>query len=402
MKSSVFVNNRKKIFNLMKDNSCLVVYSQPKEEAKFDVNRNYYYLSGNFEYGNIVLLTKIDGKCNEMMFIHPYDELKAKWVGAPLSKEAVSNANGILDIRYLDEYDSVLESILKEVPTLYIDLANENELLFEVDLAKKLKEKYQHLVVINAVSLFKTARTVKCDEELNEMRKAIEITRLGIENILLHMDELYEYQLESYFDQAIKFHGATGYAFPTIAASGKNACCLHYVDNNCKALNGDLILFDLGASYHMYCADISRTFPVSGKFTERQKQLYNIVLKGQEVAMENTKPGITTKELNQILIKYYAQALKEIGLINEDKEVLKYYYHGVSHHMGLECHDLCDYTPLVPGCVISCEPGLYIQEEGIGIRIEDDLLVTEDGCENLSKSILKTVEEIEEFMSKRG
>ena len=203
MKSSVFVNNRKKIFNLMKDNSCLVVYSQPKEEAKFDVNRNYYYLSGNFEYGNIVLLTKIDGKCNEMMFIHPYDELKAKWVGAPLSKEAVSNANGILDIRYLDEYDSVLESILKEVPTLYIDLANENELLFEVDLAKKLKEKYQHLVVINAVSLFKTARTVKCDEELNEMRKAIEITRLGIENILLHMDELYEYQLESYFDQAI-------------------------------------------------------------------------------------------------------------------------------------------------------------------------------------------------------
>ena len=402
MKSSVFVNNRKKIFNLMKDNSCLVVYSQPKEDAKFDVNRNYYYLSGNFEYGNIVLLTKIDGKCNEMMFIHPYDELKAKWVGAPLSKEAVSNANGILDIRYLDEYDSVLESILKEVPTLYIDLANENELLFEVDLAKKLKEKYTHLVILNAVSLFKTARTVKCEEELNEMRKAIEITRLGIENILLHMDELYEYQLESYFDQAIKFHGATGYAFPTISASGKNACCLHYVDNNCKALNGDLILFDLGASYHMYCADISRTFPVSGKFTERQKQLYNIVLKGQEVAMENTKPGITTKELNQILIKYYAQALKEIGLIKEDKDVLKYYYHGVSHHMGLECHDLCDYTPLVPGCVISCEPGLYIQEEGIGIRIEDDLLVTEDGCENLSKSILKTVEEIEEFMSKRG
>ena len=402
MERNVFVNNRKKIFDLMKDNSCLVVYSQPKDDAKFDVNRNYYYLSGNFEYGNIVLLSKIEGVYKEIMFIHPYDELKAKWVGAPLSKEAVFNSNGVLDIRYLDEYADILDSVLKKVPTLYLDLANEHELLYEVNLAKKLKEKYEHLVVLNASSLFKTARTVKCEEELNEMRKAIEITRCGIEHMLSNMKEMYEYQLESYFDQAIKYHGATGYAFPTIAASGKNACCLHYVDNNCMALNGDLILFDLGASYHMYCADISRTFPVSGKFTERQKQLYNIVLKGQEVAMENTKPGITTKELNQILIKYYAGALKEIGLINEDKEVLKYYYHGVSHHMGLECHDLCDYTPLVPGCVISCEPGLYIEEEGIGIRIEDDLLVTEDGCENMSKSILKTVEEIEEFMSKRG
>ena len=402
MNSKVFVNNRKKVLNLMKDNSCLVIYSKAKEDVKHEVNRNYYYLSGNFENGNIIMLTKINGLCNEIMFIHPYDELKAKWVGAPLSKEEVGSLNGINDIRYLDEYDNVLDSILKEVPTLYLDLANEDKLLFEVDLSKDLKEKYQHLVILNAVSLFKTARTVKCREEVDEMRKAIEITRLGIENMLVNMNELYEYQLESYFDQAIKYNGATGYAFPTIAASGKNACCLHYVDNDCKALNGDLILFDLGASYNMYCADISRTFPVSGKFTERQKVLYNIVLEAQKVAMENTKPGITTKELNQIVINFYAKALKEIGLIKEDKEVLKYYYHGVSHHMGLECHDLCDYTPLVPGCVISCEPGLYIADEGIGIRIEDDLLVTEDGCINLSESILKTVEEIEEFMRRRG
>ena len=309
MNSKVFVNNRKKVLNLMKDNSCLVIYSKAKEDVKHEVNRNYYYLSGNFENGNIIILTKINGVCNEIMFIHPYDELKAKWVGAPLSKEEVGSVNGINDIRYLDEYDNVLDSILKEVPTLYLDLANEDKLLFEVDLSKDLKEKYQHLVILNAVSLFKTARTVKCSEEVDEMRKAIEITRLGIENMLVNMNELYEYQLESYFDQAIKYNGATGYAFPTIAASGKNACCLHYVDNDCKALNGDLILFDLGASYNMYCADISRTFPVSGKFTERQKVLYNIVLEAQKVAMENTKPGITTKELNQIVINFWTAIL---------------------------------------------------------------------------------------------
>lgn len=403
MNKNVFINHRKKVLDLMKDNSCLVVYSQPKEDVKFDVNRNYYYLSGNFEFGNIVLLSKINGKCSEMMFIYPYDELKAKWVGAPLSKDAVRDVNGIEDIKYLDEYDGVLDGILKEVPTLYLDLTErDNELLFEANFAKKMKEKYEHLVIMNASSLFKTSRTVKSKEELDEMRKAIEITRLGIEHMLANMGEMYEYQLESYFDQAIKYHGATGYAFPTIAAGGKNACCLHYMENNCQTKNGDLILFDLGASYHMYCADISRTFPISGKFTERQKLLYNIVLEGQSVVMAAAKPGITTKELNQILIKYYSVKLKEIGLIKEDKEVLKYYYHGVSHHMGLECHDLCDYTPLAPGCVISCEPGLYIAEEGIGIRIEDDLLITEDGCENMSKSILKTVEEIESFMAKKG
>ncbi|HRF70236.1 MAG TPA: M24 family metallopeptidase, partial [Candidatus Pelethenecus sp.] len=175
----------------------------------------------------------------------------------------------------------------------------------------------------------------------------------------------------------------------------------HYMANDNIAKNGDLILFDLGCSYHMYCSDISRTFPVSGKFSPRQKQLYQIVLNGQEYVMKHIKPGITTKELNQILVKFYAEELKAIGLIQKDEEVKKYYYHGVSHHIGLECHDLCEYLPLMPNSIISCEPGLYIEEEGIGIRIEDDILVTEDGCINLSKDILKTVEEIEKFMEEQ-
>ena len=150
----------------------------------------------------------------------------------------------------------------------------------------------------------------------------------------------------------------------------------------------------------MYCSDISRTFPINGKFSERQKQIYNIVLKGQQVVFDNTKPGITTKELNQILRDYYKEELYKIGLIKEktEEEVSKYYYHGVSHHIGLDCHDLCEYTPLKAGCIISNEPGLYIAEENIGIRIEDDVLVTENGAEWLSKDIIKTVEDIEKFI----
>ncbi|MDE6047248.1 MAG: aminopeptidase P N-terminal domain-containing protein [Anaeroplasmataceae bacterium] len=401
MNNKVFQEHRKIIFNQMMDNAILVLFSNPKEDVKYDVDRNYYYVSGNFEYENRVVLYKNGKDIKEMMFIHPYDEFKAKWVGAPLSKETIKEQSLISKIYYLEEFDSIMDSLFQNATKLYVDLKDEkNPYSTEMLYAKESKEKHPSLVIFNAESLFKKARTIKLPEEIEEMKKAISITKKGIENILDHMKESYEYQLESYFDQAIKYYGATGYAFPTIAASGKNACCLHYMDNEDIAKTGDLILFDLGCSYHMYCSDISRTFPVSGKFSPRQKQIYNIVLAGQEHVLKHIKPGITTKELNQILIKFYAVELKKIGLIKEDSEVSKYYYHGVSHHIGLDCHDLCEYTPLQAGSIISNEPGLYIAEEGIGIRIEDDILVTEDGCINLSKDILKTVDEIEAYLER--
>lgn len=399
MDKKVFVEHRKNIGNLMMDSSLLIVFSKPKEDVKKDVDRNYYYLCGNFEYNNIVLILKQKNQVKEMMFIEPYDDFKAKWVGAPLSKDEVYKQSGIEDIHFLNEFDSIIDAHLKEVTKVYLDLKDEKDAYSkEMLLAKKWKEEYSHLVIYNAESLFKSVRTIKHPLEIEEMKHAIKITKLGIEAILSNMKESYEYQLESYFDQAIKYNGATGYAFPTIAASGKNACCLHYMANEDLAKNGDLILFDLGCSFDMYCSDISRTFTVNGKFSPRQKEIYTIVLEGQEHVLKHIKPGITTKELNQILIQFYAKRLKEIGLIQTDQEVMKYYYHGVSHHIGLDCHDLCEYTPLKPNSIISCEPGLYIAEEGIGIRIEDDILVTETGCINLSQDILKTVEEIEQFM----
>ena len=401
MDKNLFIFNRKKILNSMLDNSVLLGFSIPKGEVKNDVNRNYFYLCGNFEYENIVMLVKRDGKTEEIMFINPYDEFKAKWVGAPLSREAITEQSGITDVRYLSEFEEVLKEHLKDVTKLYVDLENDkNEYSHEKLFSNKKIEEYSNITVINSQDLFKKARTIKHEQEIEEIKKAIEITNKGILNILDHMKESYEYQLESYFDQAIKYHGGTGYAFPTIAARGGNATCLHYQSNTDIAKDGDLILFDLGSSLNMYCADISRTFPVNGKFSERQKQIYNIVLGAQQYALEHTKPGITTKELNQKVIEYYAVELKKIGLINEDKEVMKYYYHGVSHHLGLDCHDLCEYTPLEAGAIITCEPGLYIAEENIGIRIEDDILITEDGYINLSSQIIKTVEDIESYLNK--
>lgn len=403
MNSKEYIEHRKNVFDLMEDDSALIVFSNLKSEAKYEVQRNFYYLTGIVEEKDILILYKYKKKLTEWIFIQPYDELKAKWVGTPLSLEEVKLTSGIFAVQYLEDWEKILYRILPTCKSLYLDFNRQDSLSLPSEeelFAKATLEKNPWLQIKDAHPLFAKVRTIKSKAEIEEMRKAISITQKGIEAILTHIEPMMEYQLESYFDQAIKYHGATGYAFPTIAASGKNACCLHYQDNNTQMHAGDLVLFDLGAHYHMYCADISRTFPISGKFTPRQKELYEIVLGGQEEVFKAAKPGITTRELNQILIQYFARELKRIGLIQEDSEVSKYYYHGVSHHIGLDCHDLCEYTPLRPGSVISNEPGLYIAEEGIGIRIEDDVLITEDGCENLSKDIIKTVEEIEAFIKK--
>ena len=411
MDKGLFIKNRKKILDLMENDSILVSFSRRLVEDsitndKYNVNRNYYYLCGVFEYENIVMLVKTKNKHSETIFINPYDEFKAKWVGAPLSKEEITQISGINDVKYLDSFENTLYNLLGSLDKLYLDIEpnNMNKALSDDEVfAKRLKERIPYINILNARKLFTISRTIKEKEEIDEMKKAIEITNKGILNILDNLGEKYEYQLESYFDQSTKYNGATGYAFATIAASGKNSCCLHYQDNNSFANNGDLILFDLGCSLNMYCSDISRTFPINGKFTDRQKQIYNIVLNGQKLVFNNAKPGITTRELNRILIDYYCKALKEIGLIKNgtSDEVSKYYYHGVSHHIGLDCHDLCDYGPLKAGSIISNEPGLYIAEENIGIRIEDDVLITENGAEWLSPQIIKEPDEIEEYLARR-
>lgn len=407
MDSVLFEFNRKKIFEQMENNSILVTFSKRLgiefHQDKYDINRNYFYLCGVIEYDNIVLLMKANNKCHPVMFINPYDEFKAKWVGAPKSKDEVSSISGIKDIRYLDDFDNYLINNLSQCNKLYLDIEDkglDESLSYEAFFANKIKNRLPYVEIKNGRILFQHARTTKNQLEIDEFKKAVEITNKGINNILSHIGEMNEYELESYFDQAIKANGANGYSFPTIAASGANSCCLHYSDNNSYAKNGDLILFDLGAVYNCYCADISRTFPISGKFSERQKQIYNIVLNGQKLVFNNAKPGITTRELNQILRDYYKEELFKIGLIKEktEEEVSKYYYHGVSHHIGLDCHDLCDYTPLKAGSIISNEPGLYIKEENIGIRIEDDVLITETGAEWLSPQIIKEVDQIEKFI----
>ena len=402
-----YIEHRKKLFSYLDNNSLLISFAPKEGENKYNPDRNFFYATGIKESRDIMALLKTaDGRCYEYLFIKPYDPVSEKWVGRGLNIEEALEISGIQNIDYISNFNNFVMNNMTDGLNLYLDIfrAEEDDPLSFVEcFARDIKEKYPFVNIRQGRDVFKHARTIKTENEINEIRKAIVITKKGIESLMSNVkDGMAEYQLEAYFDQVIKYNGANGYSFDTIAASGKNSCCLHYSANQDIIPADSLILFDLGATYNYYCADISRTFPVNGKFSERQNQIYNIVLKGQELMFKTMKPGITTRECNQILVKYYEEELMKIGLIKDPSEVKKYYFHGVSHHLGLDCHDLCDYTPLKPGSIISNEPGLYIPEENIGIRIEDDVLITEDGCECLSKDILKSVEDIEEFMKKNN
>ena len=409
----MFENNRKKLIESMKENSLLILFagSAPYRSAdqvyKFTPNRNFYYLTGIDEPNVIVTILKTDKEAIETVYVEREDELMAKWVGRAISKDEASEVSGIKSTKYLDEFDSTISSYIDKrgISKIYLDLERQSINIPSTkaqDMANTLRVKYPHLKIKNIFHNIAKLRMVKNDREVELIQKAIGITKEGIlamaKNITPGMKE---YEVEAYFDFKIKSLGASAHAFSTICAAGKNATVLHYEDNNQEAKDGDLILFDLGAEYDYYCSDISRTIPINGKFTDRQKQIYQIVLNAMKEVEKNTKPGLTLADLNNVAKKALAKGCMEIGLIEKEEEIGKYYFHSVGHSLGLDTHDvwIVD-SKLEEGAVITNEPGLYIEEEGIGIRLEDDLLVTKDGCINLSKDIPVEIEDIEALMSK--
>lgn len=402
---------RNELLKTLPNNSITILFSGREvfktadELYTFSPNRNFFYCT-NIEQSNVVMvLLKENNKTSEFLFIEKNDPIKARWIGEKIKPEKAQEISGIKNIRFLDTLNNFVNQQIQKNETVYLDLERQswNKSKSEAEeLALELKNKYPYIKINNIYSNIAQLRMIKDEEELKSIKKAISITKLGIENMMKNAKpNMMEYELEAYFDFSLTSNGIREKAFHTITASGKNATVLHYSQNNCKVEDKTLVLLDLGAAYNHYSADISRTFPVNGKFTQRQKDVYNVVLKAQKEVEKNAKPGVTLVELNETAKKVLAKGCKELGLIKKDEELIKYYFHGVSHHLGLDTHDVGDRTlPLQKGMVITNEPGLYIEEEGIGIRIEDDLLITENGCEVLSKEIIKEVSDIENFMSK--
>lgn len=408
------VTKRNKIGERMKDNSIMLLFAgqAPKKTAdegyKFTPNRNFYYMTGIDEENVILSLKKMEGKITESLFIKRRDPVMVKWVGETISEEIAKETSGVEDVRYLDTFESFLnQSIVKDdLYRIYLDMEKDSYNSLDtkgVAFAKEILSRYPQMKVMNIYNEICTLRVYKSAEEVDKIRKAIEITGEGILNIMKNAKPgMKENQLEAYFDFTLKSRGVKDFAFTTICAGGHNATVLHYVANNQEVKENEMVLLDLGAQYEYYHGDISRTFPISGKFTKRQRTFYDLVLKAHDEVLKILKPGVAYSKINELVHAIYAKELKALGLIEKDEEVKKYYFHNTSHYLGLDTHDVGKRDVILEeGMVITVEPGLYIEEEDIGIRLENDILITEDGYENLSKDIIIRPEDVEKFLASR-
>lgn len=412
MSNEVFIRRRAMIAERMKDDSVLFMFAgQPVQRTEdqdyhFAPNRNFYYMTGLEEATTVLMISKVSGKVTHTLFVPRPDPYQEKYFGKMKDVDAYQELTGVDEAYYLDKMDWNVERFISRNPVndLYMDFTKRNvdyTVSMENAYCRRLVDSFPYLRVRNIRQEICNMRRFKDATEIANMRKAIEITGKGIEAILRNLKEgVWEYQLQAHFEFALKYYGAMGNAFYPIIAGGKNSVYLHYEDNNQQLHNGDLLLLDLGAEYNYYAADISRTFPVGGHFSERQAYYYQAVLDAQNAVIDFLKPGVPVDEtvdvVNEVLADY---ALRD-GLIKEKSEIVKYFSHGVSHYIGLDTHDVGDRNLLQPGMVVSMEPGIYIPEEGIGIRIEDDALITETGCEVLSADLApKTIEEIEKFLA---
>lgn len=374
----------------------------------FVVNRNFAYLTNIDEPEAVLMMVKLKHRISTTLFVRDIDLTLQKWNGKYMSVEQAKDLSQIDSVIYLSGFDATFISQLTRagVERVYLDLERLNltdrPLAGEL-FAKKLRETHPALPIKNIYPTIAAMRAVKSDDEVEKIKQCVEVTNQAFKRMVSHTKACaFEYELQAEFEYELKRNGASP-AFDMIVAGGQRATVLHYVENNESLADDELVLCDMGASMHLYNSDITRTFPKSGKFTERQKQLYNVVLAAMDAVFAKIRPGVTLKELNDVVIDTYEQQLKDIGLIQNRSEISQYYYHGVSHFLGLDVHDVgqIESMSLVAGNVITVEPGLYIEAEKIGIRIEDDVLVTEEGYRNLSKDIIKSIDEIEALMSNR-
>ena len=331
----MYQTRRNKLAQMLPDNAILFVlsgkmqYGVGDEMLPFSVNRSFYYLTGLDRDNMMYMLVKNNGQATDMLVIERNDEMMAKWVGAKVLPHEATEISGIKSIVMDDEKWNTIHRIIgyqfdheSNIP-VYADLSKQeiNQVTPAYEFIQALTSKYHHLTVNDCSAMLTTLRLVKDETEVEKLKKAIEITDKAIQNMMNHVKPgMYENELEAYFDFVLKCNQCK-HSFPSIVGAGKNATILHYGSNNQEMKDNTLVLCDLGASYQYYNADITRTFPVNGKFTERQKQIYNIVLEGNEYIISQVKPGQTLRGLNSLLIKFYQEKLGEIGLLENGKQV---------------------------------------------------------------------------------
>lgn len=406
MERAYFEGNRRRFWAEVEGDGVLVLFSgqsyrrSADEDYPFYAHRNFVYFTGLTKENLVYLGIRRDGKVQETLFLPAVDPMKERWTGRMLRPEQVTDTCGIAETADVEDFEKTFTALMTENLPLLLDIdppADDQPKEPSQQFAEKWQDKAE---IRDCHHIFVSLRMVKQPCEIEALRRAIDLTGQGIQIMWGACYEgLYEYQLRNVFDSVVADQ-AQELAFDTIVAAGKNALCLHYPEQDAQVKNGDMVLIDLGAKTDFMCADISRVFPVSGHFTERQKAMHEASLSTITYLCERVKPGMTLKDVERLGDENLQVKLSEMGLLTDGKTPRDYRWHAISHHLGLDTHDICDRNaPFVPGMVITMEVGVYVTQWGEGIRIEDDILITETGCENLSLSIPRTVAEIEDLMN---
>lgn len=414
------VLRRERLFNLMEENSVAIVFAGTSKIATadeaypFKVNTNFFYLTNIKQENSVLLLVKGLSGHKAYLFVDEYSELKEKWTGKRLTFDEARELSNIDSVHSTNDLDSFISLALAKdnnqygaIAKLYVDLTPEiriKERYDTVDFSHSAEEKFPHIKIENLNPFMIALRMVKSEYEVDCLRKAIALTHRGIIYTLNNLRPgKYEYEVADDFEMYGRTLNREGLAFDTIVAYGKNATCLHYPQQTDKVGESGLILFDLGYNYGGYSADISRTFPVNGKFEGVAKLIYETVLNCNKAVIEYLHPGITNKDAQDFTKEFLKNECVRVGLMTDDEDIVKYYYHGVSHSLGLDTHDSQDRNkPYEVGNVVTVEPGLYFAKHGVGVRIEDDVLITGSVNDVLSRDIPKEVEDIEKLFKTRG
>lgn len=423
IKNSLFTNNRKNFVSRTKPNSIAIFHANDEfprsgdQAFMFKQNPDFFYLTGiDQEQSILVLYPDCPNKAyKEVLFLRQTNEHIAIWEGHKYTKEEAREASGIESIFWLGEYDTILHSIINYAENIYIN-TNENDRYAhtvpyrDYRMYEALKLKYPLHNYTRSAPVLRDLRVVKSDIEVELTQKACDITHDAFVRVLKYTKPgVAEYEIEAEIIHEFIRQRATGHAYNPIIASGANAIVLHYNDNNQVCNNGDIILLDFGAEYANYNADMTRSIPVNGRFTARQRQVYNAVLSVMREATKLIVAGTVLSEYQDEVGKIMTGQLIDLGLLDrhdvekQDKNAplyKKYFMHGTSHHLGLDVHDYASrYKPFEVGNILTCEPGIYIAEEGLGIRLENNILITGKGNIDLMDSIPVEAEHIEEIMN---
>ena len=420
----LFINNRKRFKKNLKENSLAVfnsndVYNTGADSTlPFSQHRDIFHLSGVDQEESILVIFPSckNTSHKEILFLKETNEHIAVWEGEKLTKKRATEVSGISTIYWLNQFESIFRQLVIESENVYLNanehLRTKNEMETREDrFVKKFKSDFPNHSILRSAPIMHKIRSIKDPLEIELMQKACDITEKGFRRILKFVETgKMEYEIEAELIHEFLSNRSKGFAYSPIIASGSSACVLHYGENNKSCNEGDVILMDFGAEYANYSSDLTRCVPVNGKFTSRQKEVYNSVLRVKNDATKLLKPGVLLNEYHKIVGEIMEKELIKLQLIstqdvkNQDPNwpaYKKYFMHGTSHYIGLDTHDLGSWTnPIEENMVFTVEPGIYIPEEGLGIRLEDDVVVQKNGNPiNLMKNIPIEADEIEELMN---